>query len=441
MKAYYILTLLITLTLLFSCLESTPEVVKYQNLTWQYETQDQFHFDVFIKDSVFHIQFYKEDTLTKKLIKTDSVNARILQWDNGYLIIENNNKKINDTIFYEVDNSTGINGLLLEIIKYDYWLPSLPPTKQDVIIPLKSESTVTVNTTNYWNTYPDDIEGLKCGDSISWDELEYFDTWSEYRLRKNQSISIRPSGGQILLLSKRDIPIGAVDSMVNSITKKLGFKPEEYRIGHDLPSYHWKKGLMKVSLHQEMDFNNNGALKQSYVFTVSDGESIALIELKRNSNDPDRPMRHIKENVSEIFQRAFKKEKVDEAIRTIDSALTIDPSCYLAHFFKADIKFNSGNINGAKFDCIKAYNLNPFYQPTLELLFIVYLFENEPEHATELVRQKEILINKTARSAQILGDYYRMIQYDLNTACKYYNLAFDRGYPNALKAVRDFCNN
>jgi tetratricopeptide (TPR) repeat protein len=312
--------------------------------------------------------------------------------------------------------------------------------KQDVIIPLKTESKVTVNTTNYWKTYPDDIEGLKCGDSISWDELEYFDTWGEYRLRKNQSISIHPTGGQILWITKWGIPIGEVNSMVNSITKKLGFKPEESRAGDNLPSYDWKKGLMEVSLMQEIDLNNNGAKKLSYIFTVRDDEAYALIKLKRNTNDPDRLMRLTKENVREILQRAFKKEKVDEAMRTIDSAITIDPSCYIAHFFKADIKFNSGNINGAKFDCIKAYKLNPYDQPTLELLLIVYLIENDQANATQLVQQKEILINKTARSAQILGDYYRMVEHDMNTACKYYNLAFDRGYPSALTAVQVFCN-
>jgi hypothetical protein len=107
---------------------------------------------------------------------------------------------------------------------------------------------------------------------------------------------------------------------------------------------------------------------------------------------------------------------------------------------KADIKFNSGNTNGAKFDCLNAYRLNEYDQPTLELLLIVYLIENDRENAKQLVRKKEQLIDATPRSAQILGDYFRMVENDMNMACKYYNLAFDRGYPSALKAVQDFCN-
>src|SRR5574344_1371062 len=122
MKDNKILVFLTLLSIIISCSDNKTQEVKYQNLVWQYKTQDQFDFDILIKDSVFYLQSYKEDTLTKQLIKTDSIRSKVIYWDNGYLIIENNNKKINDTILYETDNSTGVNGLFLKITKYDYWL-------------------------------------------------------------------------------------------------------------------------------------------------------------------------------------------------------------------------------------------------------------------------------------------------------------------------------
>jgi hypothetical protein len=439
MKYYYALIFAALLIAAFLYFDKESEEVKYQELVWQYKTPDQFDFDVRVKDSVLFIQMYTEDSLTKNLIKGDSLSSRILYWDNGYLIIEDNNKKINDTILYEIGNASGINGLLLKITKYDYWFPNIPPVESDVIIPLKTESQVSLSPTNYWETYPDAIEGFKCGDKITWEQLEYFDSWGEYNLRVNPSISIHPTDGQILWITRREIPIGEVNSIIDLTTKKLGFKPRESRTNDNFPSYFWKKGFMEVSLMQEIDFNNNGVRKQSYIFIVRDDEAYALCKLKRNTTDPDRLVHITKEKVRTILQRSLDKSMVDEAMITIDSAITVDPTCYLAHFLKADIKLNSGNINGAKFDCLKAFNLNSYHQPTLELLLMIYVLENDIASATQLVKQKENIINKTARSAQILGDYYRIIEGNMDAACRYYNLAFDRGYPTALKAIQDFC--
>jgi len=440
MKLKHILIIIVGLSaFLFSC-ENKKAEVNYQDLTWSYKTLDQFSFDITIKDSAIRITSYKEDTLTKQLIKKDSVFSKIKYWNNGIMVIENNTKIINDTIIYEIVNADGVNGLLMSITKYDYWIPNLPPMEQKVIVGLRADYSEKLTATNFWSSYPERIDSLKCGDNISWNDLEYFDTWGEYKLRRNLNISIMPSGGKIIYIKQRNIPIGEVSNFINDVSKKLGFNPVEKKYGDKLPSYEWEKGFMTVTLMQEIDFNKNGAEKQSYSFTVKDDKPYAITKMSAISKDPDRLQRQTKEKVREYLIKSTKLNLVDEAMQTIDSSIKIDPSCYIAHFMKADIKFNSGNTNGAKFDCLNAYRLNEYDQPTLELLLIVYLIENDRENAKQLVRKKEQLIDATPRSAQILGDYFRMVENDMNMACKYYNLAFDRGYPSALKAVQDFCN-
>ena len=106
---------------------------------------------------------------------------------------------------------------------------------------------------------------------------------------------------------------------------------------------------------------------------------------------------------------------------------------------KAEKKYKSGNTNGAKFDCIKAYQLNEYDQPTLALLLHLYLLENEYENARRLVREKKQLIDADSFSAFVLGDYFRVVENNMNQACQYYNLAFDRGHPNGLKMLQDYC--
>ena len=40
------------------------------------------------------------------------------------------------------------------------------------------------------------IDSLRCGDTISWNDLEYFETLFEgYKLRRNPNIVINPSQG------------------------------------------------------------------------------------------------------------------------------------------------------------------------------------------------------------------------------------------------------
>lgn len=440
MKLRQFILLIIGFSALFLSCKWKKGEVDYRTLKWSCEALDEFSFDITIEDSFIHITSYEEDTLTRQLVKKDTVSSKITYWNNGIIVIENNTNIINDTIIYEIANVDGVNGLLLNITKYEYWLSNLPPMEISVSLALKTDYPENLTATNFWPPYPEMIDGLKSGDKISWNDLEYFDSFNEYKLRRNPNISINPVQGKITYIKQRNIPFGEVPNIVNEVSEKLGFHPVEERILDELPSYTWVRGFLSVRLMQEYDYEKGSGKKESYSFTVDDAKPLAANRINPSSNESDRLQRVAKQKVKDYLIKALESNTINEALKTIDSALSIDPSCYLAHQLKAEVKFSSGNTNGAKLDCLNAFRLNEYHQPTLALLLYLYLIEGEHESAKKLVREKEQFIDADSKSAATLGDYFRVVENNIDKACKYYNLAFDRGHPNGLEALQNYCN-
>ena len=196
--------------------------------------------------------------------------------------------------------------------------------------------------------------------------------------------------GNFFSIKQKNILISQVPIIVNDVSEKLGFNPVENRIGEggQLP-YKWEKGFLSVNLMQENDYENGSGKRQSYSLTVHDAKPYAANKINPSSNESDRLQRLTKEKVRDYLLKSLELNLLDAAIQTIDSAIKVDPSCYIAHYMKAERKYQSGNTNGAKFDCIKAYRLNEYDQATLALLLQSYLIENEYENARQVKLEKK----------------------------------------------------
>ena len=145
---YFSLIIVGVSTFLFSCKWFRAEV-EYQDLTWSCQAVNESEFDITIKDSFIHITSYEEDTLTRRLVKKDSVRSKITYWDNGIIVIDIDTNIINDTINYDIVNVNGVNALLLNLTKYWYWFSNSRPMEISVSLALKTDYNETLKATNF----------------------------------------------------------------------------------------------------------------------------------------------------------------------------------------------------------------------------------------------------------------------------------------------------
>lgn len=238
---------------------------------------------------------------------------------------------------------------------------------------------------------------------------------------------------------KNNIPFSEVSKYVNIISSALGEKPRRIGSNTDYPVYTWHHGFTDVYLLQTINWAEGVVNEPEYQLSITDSEIAALSEVDALQSEEDKNQRLMKEKVLGVLQRAVSKKTEQEIYKSLDSAIQIDPSCYIAYYYKASYKFDFQNISGAKIDCKKAFALNEYDQPTLELLLLIYLTENNNYDAKTLVQKKEKWINSTARSAALLGDYYRIVEQNLEKACQYYNLAYDRGFLEVMPTIKQIC--
>lgn len=453
MKAQFIKTsilsfalFLLVITMIWSC---SNDKTDYRDLKWEYITESATSLSISISDSIvtaYGILYTAKDSIGNENDVTDSTSAKILSWKDGLIILDEKCENlIDDTLFYEVYSTENKSYLLLSVIKL---IPTegKPALRMPITMALTNEQNEIVKATDFWRPLDLEFEGYKCGDSIAWDNLDYFGyeadvfyVYGEYNLRKDQTIAISPSNGIILQIVKKNIPFSEVSSYVNKINSILGISAKNHSTHDDYPFYTWYNGFTTIYLYQDLNWIEGSGTKAEYKLTINDLEVEALSSIDALKTEEDKNQRLVKKKVMDIFQRTGMKQNEFEIYSSLDSAIQIDPNCYLAYYLKAEYKYGFQNISGAKVDCEKAYELNEYHQPTLELLLLIYLTEGNNYDAKTLVQTSEKWINSTANSAALLGEYYRIVEQNLDKACKYYNIAYDRGFIEVLPTIKQIC--